>query len=51
MKLSETTFLGQHDYSDSNEVMNDFMKIVNSLEGAGVLMEGNSKTIRNKANK
>ena len=35
----------------SNEVMNDIMKIVKSLEEYGLLIKGVSKTIKNKAKK
>ena len=35
----------------SNEVMNDIMKIVKSLEEYGLLTKGVSKTIKNKAKK
>ena len=35
----------------SNEVMNDIMKIVKSLEEYGLLIKGVSKTIKNKAEK
>ena len=33
----------------SNEEMNDFMKIINSLEESGLLIKGVSETIKNKA--